>query len=108
MLVLQLLQLNLLGIFLGLVLLRLGEEILADHDTFQRWACFHGSILHVSGFVTEDGTEEFLFRCRVRFTLWCNLTDQDISFLNPGTDADDTVLVEVLGRFLRNVRDVVG
>ena len=65
-----------------------------------------GGVLHVAGLVTEDGLEELLFRGRIALALRGDLADHDVARLDVGADAHDTVLVEVLGGVLADVRDI--
>src|SRR5690606_35258813 len=71
-----------------LVLLRTLEKLFIDNDTFHTAWCFQRSILGVAGLVAEDRTKQLFFRSGIRFTLWSDLTDQDISFLDMGADPD--------------------
>ena len=34
-----------------------------------------GAVLHVSGFLPKDGTQEALFRCQLRLALWGDFPD---------------------------------
>ena len=85
-----------------------GEQTLTDNNTLQRRRGFQRSVLHITGLVTEDGTEQFLFRRRIRFTLRSNLTDKDITRFDAGTHTNNTVFVKVFSRFLTYVRNVRG
>ena len=80
-----------------LVLLRTLEELLRDNDTFCTARSLQGCILRIAGLVAEDGTEQLLFRSRIRLALRRDLTDEDIAFADVSTDTDETVLVEILG-----------
>src|SRR5699024_5144402 len=42
------------------------------------------------------------------FTLWCNLTNEDIAGVNLGTDADDTAVVQLFEGILADVWNVAG
>src|SRR5688572_1086459 len=59
-------------VFLGAL-----EEFLTDHDTFHTIWCLQRSIFRITGFITEDGAKKFLFRCRITFSFWSDLTDED-------------------------------
>ena len=83
-------------------------EFLVDDNTIERRTGLEGCILHISGFVTEDSLEQFLLRARVSFSLRRNLTDKDVTRLDVRTDTNDTILIEVLGRLFRYIRDVGG
>ena len=82
------------------------EQTLTDNNTFQRRRSFQRSVLHITGLITEDGTEQFLFRRRIWFTLRSNLTDKDIPRLDAGTHTNNTVFVKVFSRFLTYIGNV--
>ncbi len=86
------------------VALRPGKQLGVDDYPFQGGRRFHGSILHVTGFVAEDGPQQFFFRGRVSFSFRRYFADQDIPFLYFRTDPDDAVLVEVFHGFLTDIR----
>ena len=90
------------------VFVRTAVEFLIDDDTVERRTCLERSILHVTGFVTEDGLEQFLLRRRIGLTLRCDLTDEDITRLDVRTDTNNTVLVEVFGSLFGYIRDIGG
>ena len=77
-----------------------------DHGAAQGRIGLQGGVLHVAGLVTEDGLEELLFRGRIALALRGDLADHDVARLDVGADAHDTVLVEVLGGVLADVRDI--
>ena len=65
-------------------------------------------VLHVRGLLAEDGAQERLFGGEFGLGLRGDLADEDVAGLHFRTDADDAVVVEVLQRFLADVRDVAG
>ena len=65
-----------------------------------------GCILHISRLLTEDSTQETLFRCEFLFAFWCDLADQDIIRTDFGTDTNNTVLVQILYRIFPNIGNV--
>ena len=83
-----------------------GEQLLVDDRTGQGGRCLQGSILHVAGLVAEDGAKQLLLGRGIALALRGDLTDEDITGQHLSTDANDTVLVEVLGGFLAHVGDV--
>ena len=82
------------------------KEACADNDTFQRRRSLERSILHIAGFVAEDGAEEFLLGSWVAFALRSDFTDENIAGNDMSADTDDTALVEVLGGILAHIRDI--
>ena len=85
-----------------------GEQFLVnDHATERRTGLERG-ILHVAGLVAEDGAEQLLLGTGVAFALGRNLADHNVAGSHTCADADDTVLVEVLGGFLAHIGDVGG
>ena len=85
-----------------------GHGLRADNHATHGWRRLEGSILHIAGLVTEDGTEQLLLRSRIGFTLRRDFTDQDVTLFHFRTHTNQTVFVQVLGRLGRNVRNVVG
>ncbi len=67
-----------------------------------------GGVAHVRGLLAEDGAQELLLRRHRALALRGDLADQDVAGIHLGTDIDDAGLVEVLERFLGDVRDVAG
>src|SRR5690606_23879845 len=67
---------------------RLGVDTAGDldihNDALDTGWYEQGSILHVRGLFTEDRTKQLLFRSQLGFTLWSDLTDKNISWLNLG------------------------
>ena len=63
-------------------------------------------VAHVGGLLAEDGAQQLLFRGHRALALRRHLADQDVARLHLGADIDDAGLVEVLERFLADVRDV--
>ena len=63
-----------------------------------------GCISDFTCFLTKDSTEQSFFCCQFCFTLWCNLTDKDISGTNLSTDTDDTSFIQVLQRIIADTR----
>ena len=94
---------------LGAVLLSsLRVELGIDDDTTQRRRSLERSILHVTSLITEDSTQELFFWRRIGLTLRRDLTNQDIAWLDACTDADDTILIEVLGSVVADVGNIAG
>ena len=67
-----------------------------------------GGVAHVVGFGAEDGTEQALLRGERRLALGRDLADQDVTRAHLGSDADDSVIVEVGEHILAQVRDLAG
>ena len=67
-----------------------------------------GGVFHVGRLFAEDGAKEALFRSKLGFGLRSDLTDEDIARLHFGTDADDTVVVEVAKCIFADVWNVAG
>ena len=78
-------------------------EILINNYTAQRWTSLQGSILNITSLITEDRLEKFLFRRWIGLTLRSNLTDDDITGLDMSTDANNTMLIQILGSLLTHV-----
>ena len=107
--VFDLLEFHLVGGFFGTRhFVHTAEEALVDDHTGQRGVGFERGVFHIAGLVAEDGTQEFFFRRGIAFSLRGDLTDQDVAGNDARTDTNDTVFVEILRCFFRNVGDVVG
>jgi hypothetical protein len=65
-------------------------------------------VLHFAGLLAEDRAEEAFLGGQFGLALRGDLADQDVARLDLGTDVDDAFLVQVLERFLADVRDVAG
>ena len=65
-------------------------------------------VAHVGRLLAEDGAEQLLLRRHRALALRRDLADQDVARVHLGADIDDAGLVEVLQRFLADVRDVAG
>ena len=105
----QLVELHLFGLFaLLVVLVDTAEQLLVDHHAEERRLCLERCVLHVARLVAEDGTQQLLFRTRVALAFRGDLTDEDVARFDVRADADDTVVIEVLGSVLADVRNVGG
>ena len=63
-------------------------------------------VADVAGALAEDRAEQLLFRRQLGLALRRDLADEDVAGLDLGADAHDARLVEILERFLTDVRDV--
>src|SRR6266436_1354144 len=82
----------------------------ADFDDGALHARRHAArgVANVGGLFAEDGTQQLLFRRHRALALRRDLADQDVAGPHFCADVDDAGFVEVLQRFLRNVRNVAG
>ena len=103
----HLVELRLLGgLALLAVLVRAAEQLLVDHDAMQRRLSLQRSVLHVAGLVAENRAKQLLLRRRIALALGRDLSDQDVARMHVRADANDAVLVQILRRFLADVRNV--
>ena len=65
-------------------------------------------VLNFPGLLTEDRSQQLLFRRELRFTLGRYLADQDVSGPDNRPNPDDSFLVQVGQAFFANIRDVLG
>ena len=79
----------------------------SDDDTRQAGISLERSILHIASLLAEDGAKQFFFRRGVALALRRNLADHDVAGDDARTDADNTVLVQVLRGVFRHVGDIV-
>ena len=63
-------------------------------------------VSNFASFLTEDRTQEPLFWGEFGFTFWCDLSDEDITRANFGTDADNSTIIEVGEDVVGEIRDV--
>ena len=80
---------------LVLVLPLAGEDANVHHRTLDTWRARQRSITYITGFFTENGAKQLLFRRQLGLALRRYLADQDVVVANLGTDADHTRLVQV-------------
>ena len=67
-----------------------------------------GRILHVRGLLTEDGTQQFLFRCELGLAFRRYLAHQDIARLDLRTDVDNAGLIKLGQRTLTDIGNIRG
>ena len=65
-----------------------------------------GGVTNLARLLTEDRTQQPLFRGQFGLALRRDLADQDVAVADLGTDAHDAALVEVGQHLLGDVRDV--
>ena len=70
-----------------------GEDLYVDDSTLGAGWHTQGGVLNVAGLLTEDRTQQFLFRSQLGLAFWRDLADQDVAGANFGTHVDDTSLV---------------
>ena len=79
---------------------------LAAEDTYVHNGAFNTrrarerSVANVAGLLTEDGTQQLLFRRQLGFALGRYLADEDVIVPNLSADANDSRLVQVTQRVL--------
>ena len=73
------------------------EEALVDHNTRERRIGFQRCVLHIACLVTKDGTKQLFFWSGIAFSLWSDLTDEDITRNDASTDTNNTIFIEILG-----------
>ena len=102
------LQFHLLDLDGALVLVHAvaGEDLDVDHGAVHARGQTQRGVLHVGGFLTEDGAQQLLFRGQLGLALGRDLADQDVAVAHLGADIDDAGFVELGERRLTHVRDV--
>ena len=63
-------------------------------------------ILHITGLLTKDRPEQFLFRSQLSLAFRRHLTDKDIARLDLGTDADDAALIQISQRLFADIGNI--
>ena len=90
----------------GFVATNTGEQFLVDdHTRHGRWNP-QGSVFDIAGLVTKNGSQQFFFRRRIAFSFGCDFTNKNISFPYFRTNADQSVFVEVFGRFFGDIGNI--
>ena len=93
---------------LQLVAVLRGEDLDVHDDAVLAVRHTQRGVTHLAGLLAEDGTEQALLSGQLGLALRGDFTDQNITALDLGADADDAALVQVLQSILRDVGDVAG
>ena len=82
----------------------------ADFGDLAGGAAVHadGRIADILCFFAEDGAKKTLFGAELLLAFRSNLADENVAWINLGTDSYDTIFAEVAERALADVRDVAG
>ena len=91
-----------------LVVLLAGEHPNADDLAGLAVRHLERRVANLAGLLTEDGTQQTLFRGQLGLALGRDLADQDVAVADLGADADDAALVEICQHLVGDVRDVPG
>ena len=65
-------------------------------------------VTNLASLLTEDGSEQTLFRCQFGLTLRCDLADEVVAGTDFGADADDAAVVQITEHLFGDIRDVPG
>ena len=65
---------------------------------------FQRCVTNLSGLFTENSTQQTFFSCQFSFTLWCHLSDKDISGTNLRTHTDNTSFIQILQSIITDTR----
>ena len=90
---------QLIGIFAG-------KHAHIDNNTGFAVRKSHRGITHFSCLFAKNRTQQTLFRRKLRFALRRNLADKNISCMNLGSVADNTILIKILQSIVTAVRDL--
>ena len=102
---LELFSLNRLGSIILLNALT-RKDLHANNDAFDTGRTCQRRIAHITSFLTEDRTQQFFFRCELRFTLRRHLTSQDIARFHISTDPDNAALIEIVQESFGDIRNI--
>ncbi|SVK46316.1 Uncharacterised protein [Acinetobacter baumannii] len=107
---LRLLQLHLFDFQRALVFFHAiaGEDLHVDNRTGNAVRHTQRRVFNVRRFLTEDRTQQFLFRRQLGFAFRRYLTDQNVAAGHFSTDIHDTGLIQLGERRFTHVRDVGG
>src|SRR5690606_15989378 len=85
-----------------------GEYLNVNHGTLGAGGHAQGGVLHVGSLLTEDRTQQFLFRGQLGFALGRDLADQDVAGAHFSTDVDDARFVQLAQRRFTDVGNIGG
>ena len=91
-----------------LVLVLPGEDLHVHHDAALAVRHAQRGVADFAGLFTEDGAQQAFFCGQIGLALRRYLTDQNIAGVDLRTDADDTVLVQILHRVVADVGNIAG
>lgn len=91
-----------------LVIVFPGENL--NIDNLSGFAVRHskGGITDLTGLLTKDRPEELFLIGKLGFSFGSDLTDQNIARTNFGANANDSLAVQILQRFFRNIGNLAG
>src|SRR5690606_32647858 len=76
-----------------------------DSPFYTRWQSQAG-ITNFTRLFSEDRSEKFFFRRKLRFALRCNLTNENITRLYFSSDPDNPGLIKIRKCFLSYIRNI--
>ena len=79
-----------------------------DHDAALAGLHAEAGVLHLTGLLTEDASQQPLLGGRLALALEAGLTHQNVTGLDLGPDPDDAVLVKVAQGRLAQTRNITG
>ena len=85
-----------------------GEDLNVDDRPFHAGGGTQRGIFYVGRFLTEDGAEQLLFGRQLGFAFGRNLTDQNVTRADFGTDVDDACFIQFTQRGLTDVGNIGG
>src|SRR5690606_24821913 len=84
------------------------EYLDVDDGTLGAGGHTQGGVLHIGSLLTEDRTQQLLFRSQLGFALGRDLADQDIAGADFGTHVDNARLIQLAQGRLTDVGDIGG
>ena len=75
-----------------------------DNNTIITVRHFQGCVTNLSGLFTENSTQQTFFGCQLGFSLWCYLSDKDISGTNLSADTDNTSFIQIFQSIVADTR----
>src|SRR5210317_1069571 len=82
------------------------EHAYLNNGTIVTWFHTQGCIANIRCFLTKNGAQQFFLWRHWAFTLGGDFTHQDVTWLNIGTDINDTRFVQITQRFFADVWNV--
>src|SRR5262249_16196298 len=79
-----------------------------DDRAFDTGRDSYRSVAHFTTLLTEDSSQQFLFRRKLSLAFRRDFTDQNIARFHLGANANDAALIEVHQSFVAHVGNVAG
>src|SRR5581483_307130 len=83
-----------------------GENFHIDYHALDSGGAVERSIAYVSGFFTEDRSQQLLFRRELGLAFWCDLAHQNVALLDVCANADHAGFIQIAQRGFADIWNV--